>query len=418
MSDTTPDRDLEFRGKELLAELFCISPMFKLRDCLDGDFVIGCNIRCKFCLLRMFRASHTEWRNYFDRLLDEGRFVRLATPRGMIEFLKASKWFVPGMPMIIGGRSDANTQWADIKAFMPMLRELAPATRVFVLHRAPFPLWVADWMETEDSRQALLGTSITPDGPAMGTPVREQAAVAGLLPIVARHGQDRLSIEVRPVTEGNFDAAVRVLEMLADIGISRIIVGGLCFGGALLERTEQFAERGLVTEQILAALPRRADGSLDGADAIKNYVSSELEARFFEAAGRVGVTVWRKMLCFNQRVLGMKGKWFRENQPRPECEHCSFREQCEPKSQPAPAEVEAALADIGISGRVYEDNGVLRIANETPVSEDDLYWLFYKTGASPLVDGQYMVWPDNKVLQRWYAARFIDREAMEAAATL
>lgn len=409
MSENRHDRDLEFVGKELLAELFCTGPMFKLRDCLDGDFVIGCHIRCEFCLLRMFRASHTKYANFFDRLLNEHRFVRLATPRGMIEFLKASKWFVPGMPLIIGGRSDASSQWEDIKGFLPMLRETAPTSRIFLLHRLPFPNWVANWMETKESQQAILGMSLTPDGPRVGTPIREAKQVASLAPIIARHGESRLSLEVRPVTEGNFGAAVRVLEMLSDIGVTRIIVGGLCFGGALLDRTEEFEKRGLVTEEILRALPE------NGADAIKNYVASELEARFYQAAGRVGITVWRKMLCFNQRVFGFRGKWFRENQMRSECLVCSFRPMCEPQRQPDPVVVEAALAEIGIAGQVIEENGVLHIRNETPVSEDDLYWLFYKTGASPLVDGPYMIWPDNEVLRRWYAKQFIDREAMAAA---
>lgn len=414
------DRDLEFVGRESLAELFCIGPMFKLRDCLDGDFVIGCHLRCGFCLLRMFRAGHTQWRNYFDNLLNEGRFVRLATARGMVEFLKASKWFVPNsMPLIIGGRSDASSQWADIKKFLPMLAEVAPRTRVFLLHRAPFPNWVADWMRGKETRQAILGMSITPGGFSRGwTSVPESEQIASLAPIVAAHGLDRLSIEVRPVTPENLAEAKEVLAGLAATGVTRVIVGGLCFGGQLLDRMERFEAEKLATPEVLAALPKSTDGEIDPARAIKNWLTSKGEAEFYAAAGQVGVTVWRKMICFNQQVLGMRAKWYRENKERQECLSCQFLDSCRPKTIGNTAEVETALTEIGITGRVVEENGVLHIKNETPISEDDLYWLFYRTGASPLVDGSYMIWPDDDVVERWYATRFIDREAMHAAATL
>ncbi|MEM3895590.1 radical SAM protein, partial [Thermofilum sp.] len=229
-------------GEELLLDL---SPVFKRRYALDGDLWLGCTLGCVFCYYRWIRVS----RDY----IGTGRLKRLATAEEMVNFLENSKIFLPKDILILGARGDASMYPKELLEFLRISSSRLKDNIVLALHRAPVTEYIVEAFNYPLFR---FGTTVTPRAYDLGwTKVREDLQLKGLERLLASGvPEDRVSVEVGPLSHLNIEHGIRVLEKLEEIGFKNVIVRGVAFGSFGVDRErelEKMLEIGFISRDMI-----------------------------------------------------------------------------------------------------------------------------------------------------------------------
>ncbi|MFA4805259.1 hypothetical protein [Pyrococcus kukulkanii] len=332
--------------------LIAYSPIFKRRYALITDYYRGCTIGCRFCYYRFIEATKD--------FIGTGKVLRMARDaEEFIEAIELSK--ITGRLVIVGGGSDGamieKELWKIAEVFGDRLR----GKLLLVLRRAPLGPGVAEQMESFDFLR--YGTTITPLGPEIGTPIREELQLKGLEKFVP--DPSRVSVELGPITPKNYRQLGRVVEALADMGFEAVIYRGVSVGTFNLDRKavlKMLFEHGFITrEQYEKGL-----ASPGYYYSLKNELAEGLDGIVRRAIEDAGLRAHRYSPTFYHEEWGVPIAFNRDNRVR------DFLYEKYDVENPSTARVRRALERFGYEVFDIErrEKGVFEVSLDRPLTED------------------------------------------------
>ncbi len=286
------------------------SPVFKRRYAIDGGFVLGCTIGCKFCYYRWIDTT----REYFVNK----KIKVLANPEEFLEFIDYSKIIEKDRDIIIiGAQNDASVQEKYIKDFLEIFPYKNP---VLLLHRQVFDDFDIELLKDE---RVYLGTTITPSGRRLGwTPVDDDEQIKGIERVIesgVKH--ERIPIEVGPINEENIDKAIVIIKKLKELGFKHFIFRGCSIGSFKVNIENDLKE--LSERKFISEIKKHSPLYIDNKEmrkhefyVMKNYLKEELEKRIYETAMNLGMIAHRITATYYRDVIGSKIARNRHNRVR------------------------------------------------------------------------------------------------------
>jgi hypothetical protein len=373
--------------------LLADAPMFKRRYTIDGDVILGCTIGCEFCYYRMIDTTAP--------YIGTGKLRRLVTPEEFAESVANSRLVSEKSLVILGARGDASMYPQEIPKVLDTAEKLGVKAKFLALRRAVYDKTVREQLETY--QQIFYGTTITPRAKETGTPVQDTMQLNGLKNVADYN--DRVSIEIGPITPHNIDGVRQILLSLKDMGWKSAIYRGVSVGAWNIQRNvivEKLLKLRFLTEE---QAKKAMEHSSSYGYGVKNDLDELLENAVRKAFEEIGITAYRHTGQFYADVWKIPVALTRGNKIRQNV--LQFTKNVNyPRKKLDDVLSFLGYEDLEINWSEEMNIRVAYVKSKIPLTEDVLTYLGEVTGVAVIAEN-YLPSPDGKTLKHYLKYDFL-----------